>query len=193
MGSLFDTIAPAYGLFYRYQMLSHRRVLDRHGPDLGILPPASVLDVGCGTGALCAAWNSRGFTVTGVDRAPGMLAVARAKTAGLPVALLQGDVLVGLPFPADSFDYVIASHVAHGLQKDDRARFYMELRRLARRMVIVHDFSPIPSRLITLVERLERSDYHSFIASVETEMAENYSVSRVVSVGRHAAWYIGMC
>ena len=39
----------------------------------------SVLDLGCGTGALCCALAERGHRVTGVDPAAAMLAVARSK------------------------------------------------------------------------------------------------------------------
>jgi len=41
--------------------------------------PCSVLDLGCGTGALCCALAERGHRVTGVDPAATMLAVARGK------------------------------------------------------------------------------------------------------------------
>jgi SAM-dependent methyltransferase len=37
-------------------------------------PPASVLDLGCGTGRLANLLTARGFTVTGVDASPAMLA-----------------------------------------------------------------------------------------------------------------------
>lgn len=43
------------------------------------LPSCSVLDLGCGTGALCCAFGERGNRVTGVDPAAAMLAVARSK------------------------------------------------------------------------------------------------------------------
>jgi ubiquinone/menaquinone biosynthesis C-methylase UbiE len=42
-------------------------------------PPRSVLDLGCGTGALCCALAERGHAVTGVDPAGAMLDVARRK------------------------------------------------------------------------------------------------------------------
>jgi SAM-dependent methyltransferase len=41
--------------------------------------PCTVLDLGCGTGALCCALAERGHRVTGVDPAAAMLAVARRK------------------------------------------------------------------------------------------------------------------
>jgi SAM-dependent methyltransferase len=46
---------------------------------LATLPSWGVLDLGCGTGALCCALAERGHRVTGVDRAAAMLAVARRK------------------------------------------------------------------------------------------------------------------
>jgi SAM-dependent methyltransferase len=46
---------------------------------LATLPSCGVLDLGCGTGALCCALAERGHRVTGVDRAAAMLAVARRK------------------------------------------------------------------------------------------------------------------
>jgi ubiquinone/menaquinone biosynthesis C-methylase UbiE len=42
--------------------------------------PCSVLDLGCGTGALCCALAERGHRVMGVDPAAAMLAVARKKS-----------------------------------------------------------------------------------------------------------------
>jgi ubiquinone/menaquinone biosynthesis C-methylase UbiE len=41
--------------------------------------PCNVLDLGCGTGALCCSLAERGHRVTGVDPAEAMLAVAKGK------------------------------------------------------------------------------------------------------------------
>jgi len=51
---------------------------------------ASVLDLGCGTGEL-AVTLSPGRTVTGVDPAPAMLAIARAKPGADGVDFVEGD------------------------------------------------------------------------------------------------------
>ncbi|HVX43190.1 MAG TPA: class I SAM-dependent methyltransferase [Mycobacteriales bacterium] len=42
-------------------------------------PPATVLEVGCGRGALAAELQRRGYAVTGVDPAPDSVAAARAR------------------------------------------------------------------------------------------------------------------
>jgi SAM-dependent methyltransferase len=50
-----------------------------------------VLEVACGTGRVAIPIARMGLAVTGVDIVPGMLARARAKSAGLPVRWIQGD------------------------------------------------------------------------------------------------------
>ncbi|MGC1210857.1 MAG: methyltransferase domain-containing protein [Micromonospora sp.] len=74
------------------------------------LPEGSrLLEVGCGAGRTAAALAARGFQVDAVDPAQEMLALARRHTAGAerPPTYLQGDVR-SLPFPADTYDVVVA-------------------------------------------------------------------------------------
>jgi ubiquinone/menaquinone biosynthesis C-methylase UbiE len=52
-------------------------------------PSRSVLDLGCGTGTLCCALAQRGHTVTGVDPAAAMLAVAKSKSHSLCVEWIE--------------------------------------------------------------------------------------------------------
>jgi SAM-dependent methyltransferase len=75
---------------------------------------ASVLDVGCGEGAVSAALVERGFTVRGLDQSPRMLAMAAMNVPGATFAV--GDV-TNMPFEAE-FDAVTAAHVLVCL--DDR-------------------------------------------------------------------------
>lgn len=57
--------------------------------------PKKILDVACGTGALTVLLASRGYMMTGIDRAIGMLKVARKKAENLDlqIAFHQGDML----------------------------------------------------------------------------------------------------
>jgi SAM-dependent methyltransferase len=55
----------------------------------------TLLDLGCGTGTHAMLLAGRGYAVTGVDRSPSMLALARKKSArgaGPPVEFLEGDI-----------------------------------------------------------------------------------------------------
>jgi SAM-dependent methyltransferase len=55
--------------------------------------PAEVLELAVGTGRVAARLAQAGWNVTGLDRSPEMLAVARAKTAGLPnLRLVEADM-----------------------------------------------------------------------------------------------------
>lgn len=76
----------------------------------------SILDAGCGTGAMLLTLASRGYQVCGVDFSQGMLARAEenAKKRGLTVPFVQGCV-DQLPFAAESFDVVVSRNVLSNL------------------------------------------------------------------------------
>lgn len=84
---------------------------------LGVLPqaPASVLDLGCGTGTIAVLLAKHGYDVTGIDSSTAMLERARAKaeTAGVEITLLQGDAAA--PELDRSFDVLICRHVLWAL------------------------------------------------------------------------------
>ena len=73
---LFNRIAPVYGWFYRWQKKRFVNLLNSVPPAVDLVLHGAVLDVGCGTGALCAALHEKGLRVSGVDPATRMLAVA---------------------------------------------------------------------------------------------------------------------
>lgn len=86
-------------------------------------PPLDVLDIGAGTGFLALLLAELGHRVTALDPAEGMLAVARAKAAGMnqPPRFEVGDGHAP-PFPAASFDVVTNRHVLWTL-RDPAAAF----------------------------------------------------------------------
>ena len=51
-----------------------------------------VLELGCGTGRVACALAGDGFGVVGVDYSAAMIEAARARTQGLPVRLVEGDM-----------------------------------------------------------------------------------------------------
>ena len=66
----------------------------------GVGPRAAVLDAGCGTGRYAVELARRGLAVTGIDRSSELLEEARSRVrdAGLPITLLEADLL-DLPAP----------------------------------------------------------------------------------------------
>jgi len=73
-------------------------------------PPASVLDVGAGTGFLSLLLAGQGYDVTAVDLSPGMLAKLQAKAAGrgLSIRTVEADALNP---PAGNFAAVVERHL----------------------------------------------------------------------------------
>ena len=94
--------------------------------------PATILDVGCGTGTLCLLLHEAGHRVVGADLSMGMLAVARGK---LPRPLLVRADAGRPPFAAKTFDVVLARHVVWALP--DPARALDRWSTLAGRLVLI--------------------------------------------------------
>ena len=72
-------------------------------------PPCDVLDAGCGTGSLSLLLAERGHNVTGIDFAPAMIEVARAKAdaAGAAVTFDVQDATAP-KFPPGSFGAIVS-------------------------------------------------------------------------------------
>ncbi len=73
-------------------------------------PPASILDVGAGTGFLSLLLAGQGYRVTALDLSPGMLARLRAKAAdrGLSIETVEGNALQP---PQGGFAAVVERHL----------------------------------------------------------------------------------
>ena len=121
-----------------------------------------VLDAGCGTGRVAIELGRRGFSVTGVDADPAMLAAATAKAPTL--SWLEAD-LADLPAELEAgFDAVVlAGNVMIFLAPDTERRV---LEQLAARLVpgglLVAGFQLRP-------DRLALAEYDRLCASVGLE------------------------
>jgi ubiquinone/menaquinone biosynthesis C-methylase UbiE len=89
-----------------------------------VLPPApaSIVDLGCGTGSLTTLLAEAGHEVYGVDMSAKMLDVARGKAAhhGVVAPLIRGDVRRP-PLALRSFDVVLVRHVLWALHDRETA------------------------------------------------------------------------
>ena len=84
-------------------------------------PLGDLLDVGTGTGRMAELFAARCHHVTGLDKSPEMLRIARARLQNLPagkVDLVHGD-FASLPFADASFDTLLFHQVLHYAQEPE--------------------------------------------------------------------------
>ena len=88
---------------------------------LGIGSLGQMLDVGTGTGRMAELFAPRSSHVTGLDKSPEMLRIARTRLQDLPANghdLVQGD-FTALPFADAGFDTVLFHQVLHYAQEPE--------------------------------------------------------------------------
>ncbi len=114
-----DAYEPYVG---RWSRLVAREFVDW----LGVLPGKTWLDVGCGTGALCAAIVdlAEPSAVTGVDASEDYATYARERTPDKRLEFRLGDAL-GLPFSDATFDTTVSGLVLNFVSAPNRALFEM--------------------------------------------------------------------
>lgn len=193
--SLFDRIAAIYSLFFNHQLISYRKNFDAVKTELDLSNYQSVLDIGCGTGALCKVLQESGLKATGFDSAEAMLKIA-AKKVGKPklneplIDFVSGNVLNGLPFKDNHFDLVITSYVAHGLMPVERQILYKEMKRVAKHTAIFIDYNERRSLISDVAEWLEGGDYFAFIRTNKEELLKAFGNLSVINTGKQSAMYI---
>lgn len=102
-----------------------RTILEQIAPSL---PRARMLDLGVGSGRTTAHFAARAADYIGADYSVAMAAAAKARFARVPFSVADARAL---PFPDDSFDFVLFSYngidyVSH----DDRQRILAEVHRV---------------------------------------------------------------
>jgi ubiquinone/menaquinone biosynthesis C-methylase UbiE len=115
IGSIWDSAAPEYdgcwghGLRTPEEKRAWSALLSEL---LAPVPPARVLDVGCGSGFLALLLAEAGHAVVGLDLSAGMLAVARREAGrrGLELPLVRADA-ERPPAAAARFDAVVCRHL----------------------------------------------------------------------------------
>jgi ubiquinone/menaquinone biosynthesis C-methylase UbiE len=98
---------------------------------IGSVASKTLLDVGCGDGALASELARRGAIVTGLDADPAMIAAARRRTKieGTQLHLVEGQA-ERLPFNDAAFDLVVAVTVLCFVRDAERA--FMEMARVLK-------------------------------------------------------------
>lgn len=112
----------------------HRQI---HAQFLPYVKPGDrVLDAGCGEGVLSCLVAQKQIQVTGVDlSAPNLEGATKmARSWGVQPTFMQGDA-ENLPFPDNSFDVVISSHVLEHLPNIDKG--LAEIYRITRSLALI--------------------------------------------------------
>lgn len=128
---LFRPLGPTYDRYARLLSFGQdprwRRFL------VSRVPPTAtrILDVATGTAAVAIELVRAvpGRTVVGIDQSPEMLAVARERTRGLPIELVEGRA-ESLPFADGTFDALTFTYLLRYV--DDPAATMRELARVVR-------------------------------------------------------------
>lgn len=187
---LFDRIAPMYGRTFDFQYKNYFEIYQREAVKQILADSHSILDIGCGTGAMASALRDSGYQVTGVDASLGMLRQAKKLISPDTTSCALSDVNSGLPFFAKGFDVCLASYVAHGLKPPQRLALYAEMRRLAGKLVIIHDYNNKRSLITDIAEWGEGGDYFNFIKVVQGELRDYFGNLQVMPVEPRAALYV---
>ena len=111
-----------------------------------IKPGNSVLDVGCGTGAVTIPAKIRAGEdgqVAGIDPSPEMIDIAHRKAASKKLEIdFRVGVIEALPYPDTSFDVVTSSLMIHHLPENLQVRGLAEVYRVLKPggCVLIADF-----------------------------------------------------
>ncbi len=119
----FDRAAPQYDATRGYAPEVAEQIGAAIIEAAGAQPDTRFLEIGVGTGRIALPIARQGYDYTGVDISPLMLERLRAKVAErqqaasnaappMRLQLATAD-MTALPFPAESFDVVVAVHVFH--------------------------------------------------------------------------------
>lgn len=138
----FDEIAGVYDDSLPAHVVEHYRQKRTDFIRAEVPAGASVLDVGCGTGALADRIREAGYQVVGVDPSKGMLGILKCRA---PLVGAVAACSTTLPFADDRFDLVYCVAVMHHIAEGAAVlRSLREMVRVAKRggLILVWDHNP---------------------------------------------------
>jgi tRNA (uracil-5-)-methyltransferase TRM9 len=91
--------------------------------------PGKILDIGCGNGRNLKPFLEKGFECTGIDSSKELIKIAKEQVPG---AKLIAANATKLPFPDETFDYVISLAVLHHLKPKYHEKALSEIKRVLK-------------------------------------------------------------
>jgi SAM-dependent methyltransferase len=145
---------------FHYGMLYHRILDPLTVPARKLIveqiPEGSrVLDIGCGTGALCLNLKrSKNCQVVGIDLSQKMLKFAKANIPDEDISFLHLDATDLSEFSDNGFDHAIVMNVIHELNPGSQAKLIKEAYRVAEKVLLYDSNVPLPWNLTGIVKRI---------------------------------------
>jgi ubiquinone/menaquinone biosynthesis C-methylase UbiE len=154
-GRTLDRVAPLYNLLSPIMLFGMERRISRQClrflDDGKIL---SILDVGCGTGTLTInigrnISKQQGASVVGIDAASRMIQIARRKAQELTNVSFDIGIAEDLPYPDNSFDYVVSTFFFHHINYALKEKALNEIWRVLKngRSAVIVDVD-VPTNLL---------------------------------------------
>ncbi|MCS6800405.1 MAG: methyltransferase domain-containing protein [Chloroflexota bacterium] len=153
---LYDAVARHYDDTLPKHVMDHYR-RKRLGFVKARQPQGDLLDVGCGTGHLAAAFAAEGYRVYGCDASIGMLDIFRNRCD----AVVVGGRSDELPFPDNRFDVVICVALLHHVVEPARvATTIREMVRVTKPggLTVLWDHNPLNPYWPILMKRVPQDD-----------------------------------
>ena len=150
---LYDAFAPEWDRCF--ESANHRNAYDLLALEhlLPLLPPvpADIVDAGCGTGRWAEKMLARGHRVVGIEQAPEMVRILRAKDLGPRLTLIADD-MERVELPPASADIVVAMGSVQYARDPARMirRFASWTRPGGRVFVCVHSLLALVLELVSL-------------------------------------------
>ena len=186
---IFNLIAPIYGYVdsgLQKSFSISAKMLDEEI----LLKGLNILDVGCGTGAwLTSLSQHQAAKCVGADFSDKMLKEAMVKHPDFSFEKARAEDLS--IFKDNEFDIVTASYVLHGVTKEPRSKMLNEMKRVAKKAVVIHDFYGKTDTFVKFLEFMERSDYKNFKNNFSIEMKELFDEFKLIDTETGTGLYIG--
>jgi ubiquinone/menaquinone biosynthesis C-methylase UbiE len=185
---IFNLIAPLYSKMNHQLGANYSKIIKILKTKIDI-EGLKVLDIGSGTGVWSAVYKNNGASeVLGVDFAEKMVIESQKNYPEINFMVADAENLNQIK--DNSFDIVTASYVIHGVTQDRRAKMLSEMKRVASKYIILHDFIGKTPYFIRVLEFLERSDYKHFKQNICKELKAQFPKVESIEIKHGSGLYL---